>query len=102
MRNKQTSRGRSEQIRLWLNLVRLGAADTSRPVPNPAPLWRIKRRSPIGETSFALDPIESVGPIDAREGLGGLIEELHSVTSKFEVPQLFGHNNVDNHRSLVR
>ncbi len=55
----------------------------------------------VGEPFFALDPVEDVGSIDAREGSGRLIEELQTVASKFEVPHLFGHNDMEDHRSLM-
>lgn len=56
----------------------------------------------VSETFVALDPVEDVGSIDAREGSGRLKEELQTVASKLEVPYLFGHNDMEDHRSLVR
>jgi hypothetical protein len=56
----------------------------------------------VSEPFFALDPVEDVGSIDAREGSGRLIEELQTVAPELEVPHLFEHDDVEDHRSLVR
>lgn len=58
--------------------------------------------SHVSETFFALDPVEGVGSIDTRESVGRLIEELQTVAPNLEIAQLFGHNDLKDHGSLMR
>src|ERR1700730_9736190 len=56
----------------------------------------------FGVAGIALYLTQHAGLIDTCESPWGLIKELETVTTDVEVPQLLRHDNLEDHRRLMR
>ena len=55
----------------------------------------------LGEAGIALHLVELIGLVDAREGLGRLVEKLEAVAADLEIAQLLRRDDLKHHGGLV-